>query len=189
MTPVDYGQVRSGQVRSVAQSCSTLCDPVNCSLSCSSIRGILQARLLEWGATAFCRGSSWCRDRTRVSHVVGRHFTIWATREVPWIEFLSPGGQGSQHFSQLSNKLSRAKTIIREKRVLYNHKRSVHQEDISILNVRVPNNTAVKHVKQKLSWKGKQIHECSGLNCVPPNFVCWSLNSQFTVFGDRAFRR
>ena len=37
----------------VTQSCSTLCDPMDCSLPGSSIHGIFQARVLEWGATAF----------------------------------------------------------------------------------------------------------------------------------------
>ena len=42
----------------VTQSCPTLCDPVDCSLSGSSIHGILQARILEWVAISFSRGSS-----------------------------------------------------------------------------------------------------------------------------------
>ena len=41
-----------------AQSCPTLCDPMDCTLSCSSVHGIFQARVLEWGAIAFSRGSS-----------------------------------------------------------------------------------------------------------------------------------
>ena len=52
------------------------------SLSCSSIHGIFQASILEWVAISFSRGSSWPRDQTRVSHIVGRCFTVWATREV-----------------------------------------------------------------------------------------------------------
>ena len=65
----------------VAQSCLTLCDPVDCSLPGSSLHGILQARVLEWGAIAFSRGSSWPRDWTRVSCIPGRCFNLWATRE------------------------------------------------------------------------------------------------------------
>jgi hypothetical protein len=42
----------------VAQLCPTLCDPVDCSLSGSSVYGILQARILEWVAIYFFRGSS-----------------------------------------------------------------------------------------------------------------------------------
>ena len=46
-----------------------------------TIHGILQARILEWVAFPFSRGSSQPRDRTQVSHVAGRRFTVWATRE------------------------------------------------------------------------------------------------------------
>ena len=48
----------------VAQSCSTLCDPVDCSLPGSSVHGIFQARVLAWVAISFSRGSSWPRDLT-----------------------------------------------------------------------------------------------------------------------------
>ena len=47
----------------------------------SSTCGILQARILEWVAIPFSRGSSWSRVWTRVSWIGGRFFTIWATRE------------------------------------------------------------------------------------------------------------
>ena len=43
--------------------------------------GILQARILEWVAFTFSRGSSQSRDWTQVSHIAGRFFTSWATRE------------------------------------------------------------------------------------------------------------
>ena len=59
----------------VAQSCPTLSDPMDCSLPGSSIHGIFQARVLEWGAIAFSRGSSQPRDRTWVSCTAGRSFT------------------------------------------------------------------------------------------------------------------
>ena len=50
-----------------AQSCPTLCSPMDCSLPGSSVHGISQARILEWVATSFSRGSSWPRGRTCVS--------------------------------------------------------------------------------------------------------------------------
>ena len=62
-------------------SCLTLCNPMNCSLPGSSIHGILQARILEWVAISFSKGSSRPRNRTKVSHIAGRRFTLWATRE------------------------------------------------------------------------------------------------------------
>ena len=55
---------------------------MNCSLPGSSFHGIFQAIVLEWIAISFSRGSSQLRDWTQVSHIVDRHFTIWATREV-----------------------------------------------------------------------------------------------------------
>ena len=65
-----------------ALSPPTLCDPMDCSSSGCSVRGILQTRMLEWVAISFPRGSSQPRDGTLVSHIAGRLFTIWATREV-----------------------------------------------------------------------------------------------------------
>ena len=63
------------------QWCPALCDPMDCSLPGSPLHGILQARVLEWVAISFSRGSSWPRDRTRVSSIPGRCFNLWATRE------------------------------------------------------------------------------------------------------------
>ena len=65
-----------GKVK-VAQSCPTLCDPID-----YTVHGILQARILEWVAFPFSRGSSQPRDRTQVTCITGRFFTSWATREV-----------------------------------------------------------------------------------------------------------
>ena len=52
-----------------------------CSLPGSSVHGIFQARILEWVAISFSRGSSRPRDGTQVSCIAGRCFTLWATRE------------------------------------------------------------------------------------------------------------
>ena len=60
----------------------TLCDPMDHNLPGSSVHEIFQARILEWVAISFSRRSSQPRDWTRVSGIVGRRFTIWATREV-----------------------------------------------------------------------------------------------------------
>ena len=62
-------------VSEVAQSCPILCDLMDCSLPGSSVSGIFQARVLEWVAISFSRGTSWPRDWTQASHIVGRHFT------------------------------------------------------------------------------------------------------------------
>ena len=58
---------------------------MDCSLPGFSVHGIFQARVLEWVAISFSGGSSRPRDRTRVSRIVGRRFTHWATREA-WIK-------------------------------------------------------------------------------------------------------
>ena len=63
------------------QSCPILCDPMNCSFPGSSVHGILQARILEWVAIPFSRGSSHPREQTWVPCIAGRFFTVWATRE------------------------------------------------------------------------------------------------------------
>ena len=63
----------------VTQSCPALCDPKDCSPPGSSVHGIFQARMLEWVAIFFSRGTSWPRDRT--CRIAGWFFTVWATRE------------------------------------------------------------------------------------------------------------
>ena len=60
----------------VAQSCPTLCDAMD-----YVVHGILKARILEWVAFPFSRGSPQARDQTQVSCIPGRFFTRWATRE------------------------------------------------------------------------------------------------------------
>ena len=50
----------------IAQLCPTLCDPMDCSLLGSSVHGIFQARVLEWVAISFSRGSSLCLQRSKV---------------------------------------------------------------------------------------------------------------------------
>ena len=52
---------------------------MDCSPPGSSVHGILQARILEWVAMPFSRGSSQLRDRTQASHIAGRLFIVWAT--------------------------------------------------------------------------------------------------------------
>ena len=61
-----------------AQSCPTLCDPMD-----YTVHGVLQARILEW--VAFSWGSSQSRDWTQVSHIAGGFFTSWVTREAQYL--------------------------------------------------------------------------------------------------------
>ena len=85
-TPVFLPEKSHGQRRLwvFAQSLQlylTLCDPMECSPPGSSVSWLLQARILEWVAIPFSRGSSQPRDWTQVSHIAGRFSTVWATRE------------------------------------------------------------------------------------------------------------
>ena len=73
------------RISEVAQSSLTLCFLMDCNLPCSSIHGIFQARVLEWVAISFSRGSFRPRDRAQVSCIAGRHFTVWGTREDSYI--------------------------------------------------------------------------------------------------------
>jgi len=84
-TMVEVMKIMEVKWGEVTQSCPTLCDPMDCSPPGSLVHGIFQAWILEWVAIPFSRGSSQPRDRTQVSHIVSRCFTIWATREAPKI--------------------------------------------------------------------------------------------------------
>ena len=68
------------QVGLVAQSCLTLCDPMDRSPPGSSVHGISQERIQEWVAISFSRETSWPRNWT-LSHIAGRFFTVWTTRK------------------------------------------------------------------------------------------------------------
>ena len=68
----------------VGQLCLTLRYPMD-----YTVHGILQARILEWVAFPFSRGSTQLRDWTQVSCIAGRFFTSWATREAQdWSGYL-----------------------------------------------------------------------------------------------------
>ena len=71
-----YTDDTSLRAESESQSCATFCNPMD-----YTVPGILQARILEWVAFPFSRGSSQPRDRSQVSCIAGRFFTSWATRE------------------------------------------------------------------------------------------------------------
>ena len=98
-----------------AQSCPTLCDPMNCNPQGSSVHGILQAWILEWVAFPFFRGSPQPRDRTQVSYIAGGFFTIWATRDVSThqslILILSKNLKISGNISVTNFQISRISTL------------------------------------------------------------------------------
>ena len=77
----------SGKNKYAAQSISQVwlfCDPMDCSPPGSSVHGILQARVLEWVAMPFSKGSSWCSDRSHVSCIsrwILYHRATWEAQE------------------------------------------------------------------------------------------------------------
>ena len=69
----------------IALLCPTLCSPIHhCHPLGSSVHGIFQARMLEWVALLFSRGSSQTKDRTQVSFIPGR-FLIWEAPRKPLV--------------------------------------------------------------------------------------------------------
>ena len=111
----------------VTQSCPTLCNPVDCSPPGSSVHGILQARILQWVAISFSRGSSQPRDQTQISLVAQNLSAIQETQvrslvgedalekemathssvlawEIPWTE--EPGGATVYRAAQSQTQLS-----------------------------------------------------------------------------------
>ena len=79
------GWIYTNQDQPLNESCPTLCDPTDC-----IVHGILQARILEWVAFPFSRGSSQPRDRTQVSRIAAWFFTSWATREAQLVILSHP---------------------------------------------------------------------------------------------------
>ena len=100
------------------QSCPTLGDPMDCSLQGSSVHGIFQARVLEWVAISFSRGSSKARDRTEVSCIANRWFT--ATRLIPGIELRA---QKYTHTYRVNIYLTREPRILNGEKVVFFNKR------------------------------------------------------------------
>ena len=98
------------------QLCLTLCNPKDYGPPGSFVFGILQARVLEWRAIPFSRGSSQPRDWTQVSCITGIFFIIWATRGleigVDWIKSV-------EEFWKNSICVSCLGSYIRGKRQIY----------------------------------------------------------------------
>ena len=118
---------------SVAQSCLILWDGVNCSPLGSSVHGTFQAKLLEWLAISFSRGSSWPRDWTHLSCIsclgwwILYNWTIW---EAPKNAYIYPKGIPgyfslvSESWNSLSpltqlQTLPKAEAILAEKKLHY----------------------------------------------------------------------
>ena len=86
----------------VAQSCPTLCDPMDSSLHQAPLSMVFSRQeVLEWVAISFSRESFQLRDGTQVSHTVARRFTVWATRELQVLPWDSPKHAVTSPFSTL----------------------------------------------------------------------------------------
>ena len=94
----------------VAQLCPTLCNHMD-----YTVHGNLQARILEWVAVRFSRGSSQPRDQTQVSHIAGWFFISWATREAP--EYWNVGSLSLLQQIILTQKLNWV--LLHCRRILY----------------------------------------------------------------------
>ena len=125
----------------VTQSCPTLCGPKDYRLPGLSIHQIFQARILEWVDMPSSGGASQPRDRTWVSRIVGRFFTIWATREahnvicqvyfnkvgkgtllvVQWLRLCTSNARGTGSISGLGTEIPHA--------VLWGQKQQKLEED------------------------------------------------------------
>ena len=103
-----------------AQSCLTLCHPMDCSPPGSSDHGIFQARILEWVAMPSSRGCSKPRDRTRVSSTAGKFFTILATREALWMGTPSPD-PGRPSYSSTKPSTPKEQWTLWARRALKSH--------------------------------------------------------------------
>ena len=95
------------------------CDPMDCSLPDSSVHGIFQARVLEWFAISFSRGSSQPRDWTQVCRIAGKHFTIWASMVsyfiCLWVQLISGFFPSSGSYVNLQTRISTAAQVERKK--------------------------------------------------------------------------
>ena len=86
-----------------SESCSVIsnsCNPMD-----YTVPRILQARILEWVAIPFCRGSSQPGDQTHVSHIASRLFTSWATREAHQKAWPSLSAMTNSHLNEISSKI------------------------------------------------------------------------------------
>ena len=100
----------------LTQLCPILHDPMDYSLSGASVHGILQARILEWVAVPFSRGSSQLKDQTQVSCIAGEFFlpseSQGSPRILKWVAYpLSSGSSQPRDWTQVSHIAGRFFTV------------------------------------------------------------------------------
>ena len=95
---VAYEQAKYGdECCSVVKFCPTLCSPMDCSLLCSSVHGISQARILEWVAISFSKASSQPRDQTQISCLEDGFFTTEPPGKLPNTAIEAPKGTQGEY--------------------------------------------------------------------------------------------
>ena len=138
----------SVQFSSVAQWCPTLCNPMD-----YTVYEILQARILEWVAYPFSRGSSQPRDQTQVSCIAGGFFTSCATGE---FQEYSWNGVGSLSLLQQIFLIQESNPgLLHCRRILYQLSHQGSQEDIKMLiNTwkKAQHCSLLEKCKSKLQW-------------------------------------
>ena len=121
---------------------------MDCSLPGSSVHGLFQARVLEWVAISFSRRSSWPRDLTWVSRIVGRRFSVWATKEVraglPQTKKLPGREYNPTHQQIIGLKLLLSKVLPSRARPSFSHHQSLPSESLH-----KPHTSCIKKGRQK----------------------------------------
>ena len=122
-------------LRLVTHSCPILCNLRDCSPPGSSVHGIFQARILEWVAIPFCRGSSWPTDWTSVSSIVGRFFTVRDTRKAPLNAFIRKTAFPESHMTHSSPPLHSSSLFQQDgiREIFPTHSAEKHPLSFSIL--------------------------------------------------------
>ena len=88
-----------------AQSCPTLCDPMDCHPSGSSVHGIFQARVLEWVAISSSRGSSQPRNQTCMSCIAGGFFTCCSGKPCLYMSDIPDRVSAMGYYVSSSNRM------------------------------------------------------------------------------------
>ena len=158
-----------------------LCDPKD-----YTVHGILQARILEWVAFPFSRGSYQPRDQTQVSHIAGEFFTNWAIREALYMLhiqfssvqslscvrlFATPWIAAHQASLSITNSQSSLK-LISIKSVMPSSHLILYSP--LLLLPPIPPSIRVFSVSQFFAWGGQSIRVSASTSLLPMNIQDWS---------------
>ena len=147
------------------------CDPLDCGLSGSSVHGMFQARVLEWVVISFSRGSSWLRDWTQVSRIVGRHFTLWATRGRQW-EYKQPQIFGKQFDFMLKAEYLHTYYSRISFLIIYSRETHTHMnQKIYTTMFTVASSTVANYYQQPSYPLTEKWINCSTVNCGTYNWI------------------